>query len=259
MILFYTDQELDKESGLYNYDARLYDPIVGRFISADSVVSDLYDPQSLNRYAYCVNNPLIYTDPSGHSIGPDSTDPMSELEDTLSDAQSSLGDQLGGDSKQDSSRDYDADWDLNYADEYGGSIVVAGSRYKPHDIRGPLKDILEGGWGYVGPSYTIRSKLRSIPQKVRAKAPVPTTKSSPFGPKVADPVPKSGVPKNWSKDQIRDAISDYKASIASRKAELKAFDAAKRGSATQRKAHAQRITREESFLGSLEKALGSRP
>jgi hypothetical protein len=51
---------------LYNYDARLYDPVVGRFISADSVVPNVYDPQSLNRYAYCVNNPLIYTDPSGH-------------------------------------------------------------------------------------------------------------------------------------------------------------------------------------------------
>jgi RHS repeat-associated protein len=32
----FTDQELDPETGLYNYDARLYDPIVGRFISADN-------------------------------------------------------------------------------------------------------------------------------------------------------------------------------------------------------------------------------
>jgi RHS repeat-associated protein len=62
----FTDQELDKESGLYNYDARLYDPIVGRFISADSVVPDLYDSQAYDRYVYCVNNPLIYVDPTGH-------------------------------------------------------------------------------------------------------------------------------------------------------------------------------------------------
>jgi hypothetical protein len=223
------------------------------------LVPNWYDSQAFDRYAYTLNNPIKYTDPSGHNIGPDSTDPRSDLEDTLSDAQSLLGDQLGGDSNHDSARDDDADWDLYYADEYGGSIVVAGSRRPPHDIRGYFKDILGGGWGYAGPSYTIRSKLRSIPQKVRAKTPPPTTKSSPFGSKVADPVPKSGVPKNWSKDQIRDAISDYKASIASRKAELEAFDAAKRGSATQRSAHAQRITREESFLRSLEKALGSRP
>jgi len=67
----FTDQELDTETGLYNYDARLYDPLIGRFISPDSIVPDLYDPQSLNPYAYCRNNPLIYTDPSGHSIGPE--------------------------------------------------------------------------------------------------------------------------------------------------------------------------------------------
>jgi len=63
----FTDQELDDTTGLYNYDARLYDPSTGLFISSDSIVPDWYDPQSLNRYAYCRNNPLIYTDPSGHN------------------------------------------------------------------------------------------------------------------------------------------------------------------------------------------------
>jgi RHS repeat-associated protein len=77
----FTDQELDKESGLYNYDARLYDPIVGRFISADEVVPDWFNSQSLNRYAYCVNNPLIYTDPSGHSHS-DVDDENNEVDDS---------------------------------------------------------------------------------------------------------------------------------------------------------------------------------
>jgi len=62
----FTDQELDQSTGLYNYDARLYDPLIGRFISADTVVPDWYNPQALNRYSYCYNNPLIYTDPTGH-------------------------------------------------------------------------------------------------------------------------------------------------------------------------------------------------
>ena len=44
----------------------MYDPVIALFISADSVVPDLYDPQSLNRYAYCRNNPLKYVDPDGH-------------------------------------------------------------------------------------------------------------------------------------------------------------------------------------------------
>lgn len=64
----FTDQELDTETGLYNYDARLYDPVGGRFISADSIVPDWYDPQMLDRYKYAGNNPLKYTDPDGHFI-----------------------------------------------------------------------------------------------------------------------------------------------------------------------------------------------
>ncbi len=62
----FTDQELDAESGLYNYDARLYDPVIGRFSSADSIISDWFISISLNRYAYCANNPLIFIDPNGH-------------------------------------------------------------------------------------------------------------------------------------------------------------------------------------------------
>jgi hypothetical protein len=47
--------------------ARYYDPTVGRFTSADSIVPSAMDPQSLNRYAYVRNNPEVLTDPSGHS------------------------------------------------------------------------------------------------------------------------------------------------------------------------------------------------
>jgi len=61
----FTGQEDDDDLGLYNYNARLYDPVLGRFISPDRLIPDPSDPQSLNRYTYCLNNPLIYTDPSG--------------------------------------------------------------------------------------------------------------------------------------------------------------------------------------------------
>jgi len=64
----FTDQELDRATGLYNYNARLYDPVIGMFITPDSVVPDWADSQSLNRYAYCRNNPLVYVDPSGHEF-----------------------------------------------------------------------------------------------------------------------------------------------------------------------------------------------
>jgi hypothetical protein len=46
-------------------NARLYDPAVGRFIYPDPVVQSPDNSQNYNRYAYCLNNPLKYTDPSG--------------------------------------------------------------------------------------------------------------------------------------------------------------------------------------------------
>jgi len=67
----FTDQEWDAESGLYNYDARLYDPVIGRFLTADSVVQNWHDPQALNRYAYARNNPVKYVDPDGHIFTPE--------------------------------------------------------------------------------------------------------------------------------------------------------------------------------------------
>lgn len=64
----YTQQEDDESTGLYFYNARYYDPVIGRFTSADSLVPSPMDPQSLNRYAYVRNNPTVYSDPSGHSF-----------------------------------------------------------------------------------------------------------------------------------------------------------------------------------------------
>jgi RHS repeat-associated protein len=55
-------------SELYYYGARYYDPNIGRFTSPDTVVPNPTDPQSLNRYSYCYNNPLKYSDPSGHIV-----------------------------------------------------------------------------------------------------------------------------------------------------------------------------------------------
>ena len=48
-------------------NGRVYDPSIGRFLSADPHIQAPYNTQSYNRYSYVLNNPLKYTDPSGYS------------------------------------------------------------------------------------------------------------------------------------------------------------------------------------------------
>ncbi|MBU7025429.1 MAG: hypothetical protein HXS48_00695 [Theionarchaea archaeon] len=60
----------EKDStGLYYYGARYYDSEIGRFITRDPISGRLNNPQSLNRYSYCLNNPVRYTDPFGLEEG----------------------------------------------------------------------------------------------------------------------------------------------------------------------------------------------
>jgi len=48
-------------------NGRLYDPILGRMLSPDNYIQLPDFSQNLNRYSYALNNPLIYTDPSGEA------------------------------------------------------------------------------------------------------------------------------------------------------------------------------------------------
>ena len=58
----------DKETGLYYYNARFYDPEDGRFLTQDTYRGENMEPDTLHLYAYCANNPVNYVDPSGHSF-----------------------------------------------------------------------------------------------------------------------------------------------------------------------------------------------
>jgi len=64
--LGFTGQRLDANVGLLYYRARYYDPGLGRFTQPDTVVPGAGTPQKLNRYSYVQNNPLRFTDPTGH-------------------------------------------------------------------------------------------------------------------------------------------------------------------------------------------------
>lgn len=66
----YAGEFLDESAGLYYLRARFYNPTTGRFISEDSYKGDIKDPASLNLYTYCHNDPINFSDPSGHSSKP---------------------------------------------------------------------------------------------------------------------------------------------------------------------------------------------
>ena len=62
----YCGEYYDTETGTYYLRARYYDPLTGRFCSADSDKGDINKPLSLNLYTYCLNNPILYCDPTGY-------------------------------------------------------------------------------------------------------------------------------------------------------------------------------------------------
>jgi RHS repeat-associated protein len=65
----FTTQEHVDPVCLENFNARMYDPQLGRFMSADSINPDPLNGQAFDRYAYTYNNLLNATDPSGHASG----------------------------------------------------------------------------------------------------------------------------------------------------------------------------------------------
>jgi len=61
----YTSHEHFAEVGLIHMNGRLYDPLLRRFLNADENIQDPYNTQNYNTYGYVMNNPLLYSDPSG--------------------------------------------------------------------------------------------------------------------------------------------------------------------------------------------------
>ena len=61
----FTGHEHLQTVGLIHMNGRLYDPALHRFLQPDNFVQDPFNTQNFNRYGYCLNNPLLYTDPNG--------------------------------------------------------------------------------------------------------------------------------------------------------------------------------------------------
>jgi RHS repeat-associated protein len=72
----YTGQR-EAEIGLYYYGARFYDPALGRFVQADTIIPNQGDPIAFDRFSYARNSPVRFVDPNGHSYC-DSNNSLSE-------------------------------------------------------------------------------------------------------------------------------------------------------------------------------------
>lgn len=64
----YTGHEHIRGIGLINMNGRIYDPVTSSMLSPDNNIQMPDNPQSFNRYAYCINNPLSFTDPDGNTF-----------------------------------------------------------------------------------------------------------------------------------------------------------------------------------------------
>jgi RHS repeat-associated protein len=64
----YTGHEQLDNLDLVHMNGRVYDPVIGRFLSADPIIQDPFHSQAFNRYSYVWNNPLNGTDPTGYTV-----------------------------------------------------------------------------------------------------------------------------------------------------------------------------------------------
>lgn len=62
----FTLHEHTDQIGVINMNGRVYDPLIGRFLTADPFIQSPEDLQSFNRYSYVLSNPLAYSDPTGY-------------------------------------------------------------------------------------------------------------------------------------------------------------------------------------------------
>ena len=224
----YTGHVMDGATGLTYMQQRYYDQSVGRFLSVDPVTADVRTGWNFNRYNYAANNPYKFMDPDGRLI--------------------------------------DIFWDVGSVVYDLGKAGYGALTGKDHLVEEGLIDAGVDSASMLIPFVPAGgSKLARAGGNAAGfsidgfrKIPTPKMKESPFGSKIADEIPANGVPSNWSRQDVEDAIADYRTSLASRRSEVEAFDAAGGGSATQRLAHTRRITQEEQFLRSLEKALKDR-
>jgi RHS repeat-associated protein len=112
----YTGQRDLPDTGLMDYKARFYSPALGRFIQPDTIIPSAANPQSWNRYSYVTNNPLQYTDPTGH-WEVETNDPVQEkLKTAKKHAQERV--------KKNKTKEGVGNGNRNNPDKYGGDVKI---------------------------------------------------------------------------------------------------------------------------------------
>jgi len=91
----FTEHEYLAGVGLIHMNGRVYDPELGRFLSADPFVQYKQNLQSFNRYSYVLNNPLSFTDPSGYFIHDEVWDFVTETADDIAQGVNDYFDDVG--------------------------------------------------------------------------------------------------------------------------------------------------------------------
>ncbi len=178
----YTGQrQMASLGNIYDYGARFYSPLLGRFLSADTIVPSVGNPQALNRYTYVLNNPLLYIDPSGCAscVGSNWDDGPQCFGKSTADTLMRYGVQTYG------------QWDLNHlgalldavhavGDKYsktvGGSAASAFRKVYQTDVRpvgflwGKSPDIYSGFYeqfGMTGGGVTIGNTVTASGSKIQ--------------------------------------------------------------------------------------------
>ncbi|QPJ61613.1 MAG: hypothetical protein G3M70_06825 [Candidatus Nitronauta litoralis] len=65
----FNGKELDEQANLYYFSARYYNPVIGRFLTADTRLGGkVFTQDAFNRYAFALNNPVTFADPTGHGV-----------------------------------------------------------------------------------------------------------------------------------------------------------------------------------------------
>lgn len=164
----FTGKERDQESGNDYFNARYFGSSMGRFLSPDPMGGHYENPQTLNKYAYVVNNPLRYTDPTGLDIwlqgcGKDSGTCKDNYVGTTDKNGNFQREHLTGDQTKDATigphgvsvtqdgKTYNGVWDTNKGEN--GGVTVAGS--------GALKGYNADITGNCGGTCVASGEIRS--------------------------------------------------------------------------------------------------